>query len=44
MSNIYLKVIIEKKNWRSQNIHFPSFEKFVCRSVFGEPTHEDIDF
>ena len=23
------------KNWRSQNLDFPSFTKFVCRTFFG---------
>ena len=35
MTNIYLKVIIEK-NWRSQNFDFLSLKNCVSGSVFGE--------
>ena len=41
MSNVYLKVIIEK-NWRSQNFDFLSLK--ICHQVrfLGAPTHADI--
>ena len=35
MTNIYLKVIIEGKNWCSQNFDFSGFKRFVTRSVLG---------
>ena len=36
MSNVYLKVTIER-NWRSQNFDFIyNFNKFIMRSVFEE--------
>ena len=41
MSNIYLKVTIEKKGL-SQNFDFLNLKKFVTRSVFGELQLADI--
>ena len=35
MSNIYLKVIIQK-NWRFQNFDFLSLKNLPTRSIFGE--------
>ena len=34
MSSIYLKLTIEK-NWRSQNLGFSLFKKFVSKSAFN---------
>ena len=36
MSNIYLKVTIEKKWRRYPKFQFPKFKKFVSRLIFGE--------
>ena len=38
MSNVYLKVIIEEKNWRSQNFDFSGLKNLSpCHHVsFGE--------
>ena len=35
MSNIFSKVTIEEKNWRSQNINFLGLKKFVTMSILG---------
>ena len=45
MSNIYLKVIIEEKNWRSQNFDFLGLRNLSQGQFWGAPTHEDtIEF
>ena len=42
MSNVYLKVTIEK-NWRSQNFDSFKFKKNCHKvSFWGAPTHADI--
>ena len=41
MSNIYLKVIIDAKNRRSQTFDFPGLKNLPGR-FWGAPTHEDI--
>ena len=40
MSNIYLKVTMEEKNWRSQNISFLGLESLSLGQFWGAPTHE----
>ena len=42
MSNIYLKVTIEEKNWRSQNFGFLVLKNFSPGQFWGAPTHEDV--
>ena len=42
MSNIYLKVTIEEKNWRSQNFDFVDIKNLLSGQFWGAPTHEDI--
>ena len=42
MSNIYLEVIIEEKNKRSQNFDVLSLKKLSPGQFWGAPTHEDI--
>ena len=42
MSNIYLKVTIEEKNWRSQNFDFLSLKNLSSCQFWGAPTHADI--
>ena len=42
MSNIYLKVTIEEKNWRSQNFDFLGLKNFSPGQFWGAPTHENI--
>ena len=41
MSNIYLKVIIDVKNGRSQTFYFKGL-KNLPGQFWGAPTHEDI--
>ena len=41
MSNIYLKVTIEKK-WRTQNFDFLSLKSLFLGQFLGYPTHADI--
>ena len=41
MSNIYLKVIIDEKNGRSQTFDSPGLKNLPGR-FSGAPTHEDI--
>ena len=41
MSNVYLKVIIEK-NWHSQIFDFLSLKIYHQVSFLGAPTHVDI--
>ena len=42
MSNIYLKVNNEEKNWRSQNLDFLGLKNLSPGQFWGAPTHEDI--
>ena len=42
MSNIYLKVTIEEKNWPSQNVDFLGFKNLSPGQSWGAPTLEDI--
>ena len=42
MSNLYLKVTIDEKNWRSQNFDFPGLENVSPGQFWGAPIHEDI--
>ena len=42
MSNIYLKVTIEEKNWRSQNFDFLGLKTLSSCQFWGAPTHADI--
>ena len=42
MSNIYLKVTIEKKTWRSQNFDFPGLKNLSSCQLWGAPTDGDI--
>ena len=42
MSNIYLKVTIEEKNWRSQNFDFLGLKILSPSQFWGAPTHADI--
>ena len=42
MSNIYLKVAIEEKNWLSQNFDFIGFKYLSQCQILGAPTHSDI--
>ena len=42
MSNIYLKITIEEKNWRSQNFDFLGLRDLSPGQFYGAPTHEDI--
>ena len=42
MSNIYLKVTNEEKNWRSQNFDFLGLKNLSPGQFWGAPTHEDI--
>ena len=42
MSNIYLKVIIEEKNGRSQNFDFLGLKNLSPGQFWGPPTHEVI--
>ena len=42
ISNIYLKVTIEEKNWRFQNFDFLSLKNMLPSQFWGAPTHEDI--
>ena len=44
MSNIYLKVTIEEKNWRSQNFNFLGLKDVSPDQFSGAPAHEDIEF
>ena len=42
MSNIYLKVTIEEKNWRSQNFDSLGLKHLSPDQFWEAPTHEDI--
>ena len=42
MSNVYLKVTIKEKNWRSQNFDFLGLKKLSLGQFWGAPTHEDV--
>ena len=42
MSNVYLKVTIKEKNWRSQNFDFLGLKKLSPGQFWGAPTHEDV--
>ena len=42
MSNIYLKVTIEEKNWRSQNFDFVDLKNMSPGQFWRVSTHEDI--
>ena len=42
MSNIYLKVAIEEKNWLSQNFDFIGLKYLSQCQILGAPTHSDI--
>ena len=41
MSNIYLEVTIEKKNWHSQNFDLLGLKNLSPDQFSGAPTHED---
>ena len=42
MSNIYLKVTIEEKNWRSQNLNYLDLKNLPPGQFWGAPTYEVI--
>ena len=42
MSNVYLKVTIKEKNWRSQNYDFLGLKKLSPGQFWGAPTDEDV--
>ena len=42
MSSIYLKVIIEEKNLRSQNFDFSGLKNLSPGQFWGASTHKDI--
>ena len=42
MSNIYLKVTIEEKDWRSQNFDFLGLKNYLPCQFWRGPTHKDI--
>ena len=42
MSNIYLKVATEEKNWRSQNFDFLGLKNLSPSQFWRAPTPEDI--
>ena len=42
MPNIYLKVTIKEKNWRSQNFDFLGLKKLSPGQFWGAPTDEDV--
>ena len=42
ISNVYLKVTIEEKNWCSQNFDFLGLKNLSPDQFWGAPTHEDI--
>ena len=42
MSNIYWKVTIKEKNWRSQNCDFLGLKNLSPCQFWGAPTQEDI--
>ena len=42
MSSIYIKVIIEEKNCRSQNFNFLDLKNLSPGQSWRAPTHEDI--
>ena len=42
MSNIYLKVTIEEKNWRSQNFNFLGLKTLSPCQFWGSPAHKYI--
>ena len=45
MSNIYLKITIVEKNWRSQNFDFLGLKYLSPGQIWAAPTHEDsIEF
>ena len=42
MSNIYLKVTVKEKNWRSQNFDFVGLKNLSSCQFWRAPTHKDI--
>ena len=44
MTNIYLKVTIEEKNWRCQNVSFLSLKNLSQCQFWRVLTYEDIKF
>ena len=42
ISSIYLKVTIEEKNWRSQNLDFLYLKNLSTCQFWGAPALEDI--
>ena len=42
ISSIYLKVTIEEKNWRSQNLDFLDLKNLSTGQFWGAPALEDI--
>ena len=42
MSNIYLKVTVEEKNWRSQSFDFPGLKNLLPGQFWAARTHGDI--
>ena len=42
VSNIYSKVTIEEKNWRSQNFHFQGLKNLQPCQFWGAPSHKYI--
>ena len=42
ISNIYLKVSMEEKNWLSQNFDFLDLKNLSPGQFLGAATHEDI--
>ena len=42
VSNIYSKVTIEEKNWRSQNFNFQGLKNLSPCQFWGAPSHEYI--
>ena len=42
MSNIYLKVTMEEKNWQSQNFNFLGLTDLSQCQFSGAPTHKNI--
>ena len=45
MSNIYLKITVVEKNWRSQNFDFLGLKYLSPGQIWAAPTYEDsIEF
>ena len=42
ISSIYLKVTIEEKNWRSENLDFLDLKNLSTCQFWGAPALEDI--